>query len=284
LLFFVVLFSHLLSQPHHAGAQDTSITSNPNFIFDQHEPPVGVRRIVKDQQGFIWFGSANGLYRYDGHSFEAFIASRNDTTGLSGNFLWDIIEATDGRLWIATHGRGINIYDPVSETFGIPEERIPYIFDRFYQANDKIIQQGNGTGIGLALTKELTGLMGGQIVVKSHQNPPKDKPLSPDERFLQRLRDTLDTHLEDEDFKIPQLCEAMEISRMQLHRKLTALTGLPASHFIRRHRLERARELLENTDLNISEIAYRVGFRSHAYFSSSFGEQFGVPPSRYREK
>ncbi len=107
---------------------------------------------------------------------------------------------------------------------------------------------------------------------------------TPDERFLNRLSEVLDAHLEEEDFGINQLCETLGISRIQLHRKLKALAGTSASHFIRNYRLEKGRELLETTDLNISEVAYRVGFRNHSYFTESFRERYGMAPSEYRDQ
>ena len=73
------------------------------------------------------------------------------------------------------------------------------------------------------------------------------------------------------------------MSRSQLHRKLKALTGQSASVFIRTIRLEKAKELLRNTDLNISEVAYEVGFRTALYFTQTFTEEMGVAPSVFRK-
>ncbi|MBK9013648.1 MAG: helix-turn-helix transcriptional regulator [Saprospiraceae bacterium] len=75
----------------------------------------------------------------------------------------------------------------------------------------------------------------------------------------------------------------LTMSRAQLHRKLTALTGMSATHFIRLVRLRRAKELLLTTNLSISEIAYEVGFRDPNYFSRTFTEEFGTPPSETRK-
>ena len=101
--------------------------------------------------------------------------------------------------------------------------------------------------------------------------------------FLARIRSLLDAHLADETYSIEALCRDLAMSRMQVHRKLTALTGHPASHFVRAHRLQKAKILLETTGLNISEIAYSTGFSDHAWFSRSFREMFGVTPSEARK-
>ena len=101
---------------------------------------------------------------------------------------------------------------------------------------------------------------------------------SMEDEFIHRIKDVLLENLSDEDFGITQLCFKVGISRAQLHRKLKALTGKSASHFIRSYRLHRANELLQTTHLNVSEVAYEVGYRNLSYFSKTFLEEFGVSP------
>lgn len=72
------------------------------------------------------------------------------------------------------------------------------------------------------------------------------------------------------------------MSRSQLFRKVKALTGRSPSVFIRAIRLERGKELLQTTDMNVTEVAYEVGFSTLAYFSDAFLEAFGVRPSELR--
>ncbi len=100
--------------------------------------------------------------------------------------------------------------------------------------------------------------------------------------FLVKLKDIIQAHLDDSEFSIPQFCTEAGLSRTQMHRKLKALTDMSATHFIRSFRLQKAKELLRSTDLNVSEIAYDVGFRDPAYFSTSFLAEFGVSPSEMR--
>ncbi|MCB9334494.1 MAG: helix-turn-helix transcriptional regulator, partial [Lewinellaceae bacterium] len=92
-----------------------------------------------------------------------------------------------------------------------------------------------------------------------------------------------DENIGDEHFGIPELCQALRMSRAQLHNKLKALTGRSASHYIRQVRLQRARHLLLTTDMNVSEIAFVVGFKHLQHFSTSFTEEFGQPPSNLRK-
>ena len=73
----------------------------------------------------------------------------------------------------------------------------------------------------------------------------------------------------------------MALSRVQLHRKLQALTDQSASEFARTIRLNRAAQLLSQKMDNISQIAYQVGFNNPAHFATSFRKQFGVSPREY---
>lgn len=105
-----------------------------------------------------------------------------------------------------------------------------------------------------------------------------------DEQFAKRLQDVLANNLTETSFNAVSFSEAMYMSRMQLHRKLKALTGQSTTEFIRDQRLKLARQLLSKTDVNVSEIAYRVGFNQPAYFATCFKEVYKVPPSEYAEQ
>jgi AraC-like DNA-binding protein len=87
--------------------------------------------------------------------------------------------------------------------------------------------------------------------------------------------------LGDSEFSAEQFSREVGLSRMQLHRKLVALTDQTTSDFLRTIRLKRAAQLLEAQMGNISEIAYSVGFSSLSYFSKSFRDHFGVQPTEY---
>jgi DNA-binding response OmpR family regulator len=103
-----------------------------------------------------------------------------------------------------------------------------------------------------------------------------------EDAFLIKIKELLEANLEDDQFGIPQICRALHMSRTQLHRKLTALTGKSTSIFIRSIRLLKVKELLQSPDMNISEVAYAVGYTDPAYFTKNFSEEFGVPPSQFQ--
>ena len=100
-----------------------------------------------------------------------------------------------------------------------------------------------------------------------------------EDEFIQKLRAIIEENMEDESFGIMELCRIVGLSRMQVHRKLKALTGNPTTHLIHQVRLQRADQLLRSTDLNISEVAYKVGFPDHSYFTKLFTKQYGHTPT-----
>ena len=108
--------------------------------------------------------------------------------------------------------------------------------------------------------------------------------LSLDDAFLRKAVASIERSIADENFGVDRFCEEMAMSRMQLHRKLRALTDQSTSEFIRYIRLMRAHELLVKNAGSISEIAYQTGFASPTYFARCFHEQFGCSPSEARER
>jgi len=103
-----------------------------------------------------------------------------------------------------------------------------------------------------------------------------------EDEFIQQLKRVIEEHLDEENFKVVDLCREMGLSRTQLHQKIKALTGRPTSHFVRSIRLHKARFMLQTANLNISEIAYSVGFSDPRYFSRTYTEEFGETPSSTR--
>ncbi|WP_170061790.1 two-component regulator propeller domain-containing protein [Hymenobacter chitinivorans] len=100
-----------------------------------------------------------------------------------------------------------------------------------------------------------------------------------DQTFLTKVEEAVEQNLDNGEFSVEMLSEAVALSRAQLHRKLKALTGQAPSDFIRNLRLRRAHVLLAARAGSVSEIAYQVGFNSPAHFSTSFSKQFGYAPS-----
>jgi len=104
---------------------------------------------------------------------------------------------------------------------------------------------------------------------------------SSDEKFLQQAMDYVKNNLSNSEFSIEEMCIKLGISRVHLYRKLKALTNHSPTEFIRIIRLKQAAYLLCQNKLNISEIAYQVGFNSHQYFTNSFQKYFKMSPTEY---
>ena len=111
---------------------------------------------------------------------------------------------------------------------------------------------------------------------------PKDiKVTSSDEKFLNRILEILEQNYSNENFTSDEFSKKAGLSRMQLHRKLHALTDQSTSEFIRNFRLKRSLKLLAVKKGNISEIAFEVGFSNPSYFTECFKGLFGFSPSEY---
>jgi DNA-binding response OmpR family regulator len=102
-----------------------------------------------------------------------------------------------------------------------------------------------------------------------------------DEKFMNRAYDFVKRNIDNSELSIEQFGEQMHLSRTQLYRKIKALTGMSPSMFVSTLRLKVAAELLTDTSLSVSEIAYKVGFNTPSYFTTSFRRLYGVAPTDY---
>ena len=98
-------------------------------------------------------------------------------------------------------------------------------------------------------------------------------------QFLNKVITCIEKNMENSNFKIVFLARELGLSESQLYRKIKALTNTTTVVFIRSVRLQKAKELLQNKEFNISEICYKVGFTDPSYFSRVFKDEFGCPPS-----
>ena len=113
--------------------------------------------------------------------------------------------------------------------------------------------------------------------------PPDAEAVLVEDAFLQKVRQIVEANYGDEAFALPQLCEAVNMSRSQLFRKLKALTDVSPSDFIRNYRMAQAKLLLETTQFAVKEVAWQVGFKEVPHFSKTFLETYGISPSAVRK-
>ena len=110
-----------------------------------------------------------------------------------------------------------------------------------------------------------------------------DKYLKKEDDFMRKVKDVLEANLIDDEYGILNLCSELGISRPQLYRKFRSLCDKTIADYFKALRLHRAKELLYTTNLNVTEVTYRVGFKSLAYFSREFTREFGESPSKFRK-
>ena len=160
-------------------------------------------------------------------------------------------------------------------------------------------EEGYGTGADSYLTKPFSGsvllarvdnLLRSRTMLRSlfsgdkKEEAAEEQLGSRDLTFINRLRDSIRQNMGDSDFTVERLGEEVGLSRVQLYRKVKALTGQTPVDLLKKARLERARLLVEKTDKSISEIAYEVGFTAPSYFNKCFKDEFGVSPGGLRER
>lgn len=101
-----------------------------------------------------------------------------------------------------------------------------------------------------------------------------------DKQFLEKCIALVEKHIEDPDYSVEQMSHELLVSRMQLYRKVKAITGESPNHFIRTIRVKRAAQLLEK-GYSVAETTYKVGFQDLKYFRECFKKQFGMNPSEF---
>lgn len=111
-----------------------------------------------------------------------------------------------------------------------------------------------------------------------------EKPieLKKENSFLHKVHSVLEENLTNPQFSVEELANQLFISRMQLHRKLKAVSERTSSNYIRSFRLYKSKPLMSDPNLSISEVAWAVGFQDVNYYSKSFQKEFGLTPSEYR--
>ena len=104
---------------------------------------------------------------------------------------------------------------------------------------------------------------------------------SNDGKFLTKIIDLIKEHLDDPSFGVEELSREIGMSRVHLNRRLKETINVSPGSFIKSIRLKQAAYLLVNNKVNISEVAFKVGFSTHSYFSSTFKEYFGLTPKEF---
>ena len=135
----------------------------------------------------------------------------------------------------------------------------------------------------------MANLINNRLIVKGkfsgkQEQAEQVKPVqfeSSDELFMRRVMEIVNKNISNSEFNITQMVDEVGMSRTQLHRKLKELTGFSALRFVQNIRMQQAMKLLKEKKVNVSQIAYSVGFSSQTHFSTTFKQYYGVSPTEY---
>jgi len=140
-----------------------------------------------------------------------------------------------------------------------------YLLKNLFTSVEKADSQKEAAGVKVEKGKE--------------KNPDAESPQQKENTFLIKFRDYIEKNMTDSDLSIETIGAELGLSRVQLYRKVKALTGASPVELLRTARLRAGKKLLETTDKTISEVAYEVGFTAPSYFTKCFKDEFGISPS-----
>ncbi len=180
----------------------------------------------------------------------------------------------------------------------IRTSHIPTIILTAYDSKESYVQ-GLESGADLFLTKpfsfailyrSLKNLLFNREKLRRHyikniyRTQPTENLNTSEQVFIRNMSKLVYENIDDSNYTVEQLASDLGISRVQLYRKVKAILNINVSDYIQNLRLEKAKTLIQESKLSISEIAYSVGFSSPSYFSLLFKEKFGKSPKMYRKK
>lgn len=142
------------------------------------------------------------------------------------------------------------------------------------------------------LKLQIQNLINNRLIVKGKFSGEQDQKNlvenleveSIDDALMKRIMEVINRNLSNPDFSVEHLCDAVGVSRTQLHRKLKNITGLSAGRFIHNIRMQQAATLLKQNGSNIAEVADMVGFNTRTHFATAFKTHYGMTPSEYIRK
>ncbi len=178
----LLLFSEMFSQNH---------VSFNHLTVENGLSQSAVTCIFQDKDGFMWFGTQDGLNRYDGYNFKVFKNISNDSTSLSDNFIFSIYEDKAGGLYIETQSGKLNKYNPLDESFKILEPgkldlssfKMSTVKAIYFDGKDITWRGGLGKEVGLTMENKKTGEK------KVYMHNPNDNSSLSDNKVYSVLRD-----------------------------------------------------------------------------------------------
>ena len=234
----------------------------PLFIFPD-KPNKLIRRIIPSYNG----------RELKNHNFNEFLAvfdkahdAVNCALEIQSQFL-EHIENSPEDSWNITFKMGVGGGQPLTRESDFFEQTIQLSRRLSLAAEESEIMVSN-------LVRKMSGFTGHQ-----NQYTQLKSIYAGEEDFLEKLFDITEQNLSDHSFNVESLCQNIGMSRTQLYRKVTSLTGTSPVTFIRDLRLKKALSLINDDRYNLSEVALEIGFTNPSYFSKCFRKKYGVNAS-----
>lgn len=153
------------------------------------------------------------------------------------------------------------------------------LYQQLQQKNDELNQQKEEVERQRDLLEEQRDQLLDVTTGPTPELSEQTVPALPKNEFMDKFLACLDDNISDSNLSVEDIGQQMCLSRVQLYRKVKALTGKTPIEIIREERLKRARIILQDSSLSISEVAYRVGFSAPSYFAKCYKEYYGKSPS-----
>ena len=209
--------------------------------------------------------------------------SLSDTSGDNPSYLTPIFTFTIQAPWYAT---------PLAKTLYVfLFLAICYGIYRFIQQRKRLQRERAERAALLAQAKEKerqllsdNEYLAAQLKLRLMEKSGSDGELSSDEKFLFDITHLIEQNMDDPELNVNTLSQKSGISTKQLYRRIKTITGMTTVAYIRDQRLKKAASLLAKGTFTISEVMYRVGFSSASYFTRCFCDEYGMPPSEYKEE
>ncbi|MDE6457857.1 MAG: response regulator, partial [Muribaculum sp.] len=151
-------------------------------------------------------------------------------------------------------------------------------------ADDYVTKPFNNEVLRLKMKRLVDLRLKGATRTPLMPEPEKVQITSLAEKLIERAVKYVEDNISRSDLSVEELSKALGMSRVHLYKKILHITGKTPIEFIRILRLKRATQYLRESQLNVSEIAYQLGFNNPKYFSKYFQEEFGISPSEYQKR
>ena len=243
--------------------------------------------LVASIRGIITLRNAGDLQRLQIPCWAKEVVSKNIKSNRGRTKKWDMEDTSVGVFDDAENA--IRCADQIREELHSSREDPQVIFKIGISTDQPVNRDGEFFSQAIRLGRRLCTTAGDNQILVSALASRLSAELKtssqikfldlPEEEFVFSLLDITDNKLAQENFNVASICKDIGISRPQLYRKITSLTGRAPNDFLRDLRLEKSLVLLRQRTKNISQVALEVGYSNPSYFSKCFAEKFGCMPS-----